>query len=99
MSPNKFQYIIYALLIYEEMFDVAALSPTDKCKSSLSIIVFQICAGEVFSFRDMKSSGTPVRGKRASMFLTEERTEKLVQQCCVKPCPISELLEYCPENW
>jgi hypothetical protein len=103
MSPKYFKlhYIIYAVVIYAEIFCVEASSSSsmDKCKKSLANVVFQMCAGDLLTFSDLSPSVTRVRGKRASLFLNEEILDKLAKQCCTNPCSITQLLEYCPENW
>lgn len=98
---SRFQWLIYAIVIYVEIFEVQSLSSAsvDICKQSLSNMVFQMCAADLFSFGDSKPSVSRLRGKRASLFLTEERLGRLVKKCCSNPCSFSELLEYCPENW
>lgn len=99
----KLHWIIYGMIIYAKLIDCESLTMNSiykSCSRTLSKFIYQICTGDIPVSGLPSSSLSKVRGKRASLFVTQERFRRqLADECCSQPCSITQILEYCPENW
>lgn len=102
MPLNAKLCVVCALLFYAEIVHGESLTLNtvlNNCSRTLSDFIFQICTG-VIPVSGFPAPPSNVRSKRAAIFLTNIRNKRqIADECCLAPCSISQLLEYCPENW
>lgn len=104
ITTRRLRWIVYFLFINGRIIsgDSLALNTVfqDLCSRSLSNLIFQICTGGI-PVSDLPSSSlSRVRSRRAAMFFAKERHRRqIADECCLHPCTVAQLVEYCPENW
>ncbi|PZC84311.1 insulin-related peptide 2 [Helicoverpa armigera] len=105
----KFAIVIYAVFLVAEIVDGNERNSGDSltmntmirdmCSRSLSRLIYQICTGNV-QISDLPSDRlSNVRGKRAALLFKERLKRQVADECCLNPCSVSQLIEYCPDTW
>ena len=100
---KKFHWIVYVLFLYGRVISGESLALNsvlkDLCSRTLSNIIFEICTGGI-PVSDMPSSSlSKMRAKRAALFYVKRHRRQVADECCLRPCTVAQLIEYCPENW
>lgn len=99
----KIHWMLYALCLFADVVNSDSLTLNtlirDVCSRSLSSLIYRICTGGVAISDIPAESLSKVRGKRASMFSRERLKRQVADECCLQPCTVSQLIEYCPETW
>ncbi|XP_041987010.1 bombyxin B-10-like [Aricia agestis] len=103
ITNKKVHWILYILILYGKVISGESLALNsvlkDLCSRSLANLIFQICTGDI-PVQDLPSSSLSRRSKRAALFYATERHKRqIVDECCLHPCTVAQLVEYCPENW
>lgn len=71
----------------------------DMCSRSLSRLIFQLCTGSL-PVKDLPpDSLSKTRAKRAPLAFRERLKRQVADECCLNPCSIAQLIEYCPDTW
>lgn len=103
MPFNTKMCVVCALILYAELVNSESLTLNTvltNCSRTLSDFIFQLCTGAIPVSGFPAPSQSNLRAKRAASFLTNIRHKRqLADECCIRPCSVSQLLEYCPENW
>lgn len=97
----KLQCVFFAICLLTNVQGKLALDSmvTELCSRSLSNLVYQICTGSV-PISDMPTENlSKLRGKRAAMFSRERVKRQIVEECCLRPCSVAQLIAYCPDTW
>lgn len=104
-TSAKFLWIVYTLILLDSIHgESLTLSSTiqDMCSRSLSTLIFQICTGNV-PISDLPVENlSKVRGKRAALFsrdIQRRMRRQVADECCLHPCSVADLIQYCPETW
>lgn len=104
----KLHVVIYVLFLFTELVDsndsdslTLNTMLADTCSRSLSKLLFGLCTGKV-AVKDLPKENLSkireIRGKRAS--LTYRRMKRqIADECCLRPCTVAQLIEYCPDTW
>lgn len=99
----KLYFVLYVLLLLRESKGDALTMNTrirDMCSRALSNLIFDICTGTLPVTDLPPESLSKVRAKRASLFSAKQRSRRQVaDECCLRSCTVSQLVEYCPETW
>lgn len=110
IPPNaKFGAAIFVVFLFTEIVDgnekilgeplTMDTVIRDTCSRSLSTLIFQICTGNL-RISDVPSGRlSNVRGKRASLLFKDRLKRQIADECCLNPCSVSQLVQYCPETW
>lgn len=70
----------------------------DVCARSLSNIILYLCSAPGYPEDDFLLN-TQSKTNGAATFSRERYKRNYIDECCFRPCTISELMEYCPEHW
>ncbi|CAF4909224.1 unnamed protein product [Pieris macdunnoughi] len=73
----------------------------ELCSRSLSNLIFHVCNGDIM-INDFPELDQPkVRSRRAALIYASMRIKRqLVDECCLHPCSVAQLVQYCPtEEW
>lgn len=103
-TNKNIHWIIYVLFLYGKIVSGESLALNsvlkDLCSRTLSIYIFQICTGGI-EITDLPSTRlSKTRSKRGALFYAKERQRRqVVDECCLRPCTVAQLIEYCPDNW
>lgn len=104
ISKNRIHWIIYVLFLYGKIISGESLALNsvlnDICSRSLANFIYQICTG-IIPVNDLPPpSLSQVRTKRGALFYAKERHKRqIVDECCLRPCTVAQLIEYCPDSW
>lgn len=99
LSSMKIQWILYGMCICTNVLSgetlIINMVVKEICARSLTNVISYLCTD---SFSDGDSSGIQYKGNRAT-FLSERYMRNYIDECCLRPCSISQLMEYCPQRW
>lgn len=102
-SVTKLHWLIYAMFLVTKIYgDSLTLNTLIKemCSRTLAQNIFALCTGSVVISDYPKKNFSNVRGKRAAIFSARMRLKRQVaDECCLHPCTVSQLIQYCPETW
>lgn len=91
-------FILYGSVVSGDTLTLNSV--LDVCSRALSDFVFHICTGNIQVSGLPASSLSRVRSKRASLLFAKQRPRRqIVDECCLRPCTVAQLVEYCPEYW
>ncbi|CAH4028781.1 unnamed protein product [Pieris brassicae] len=95
---------VYIVFLYGNIISGDSLTLNsmlkELCSRSLSNLIFHVCNGDVM-VNDFPEMYQPkVRSRRAALFYASKRIKRqLVDECCLHPCSVAQLVQYCPEEW
>lgn len=98
----KFYWVLYTLILLNAVNGDSLTMDSklhDMCSRSLSTLIFHICTGNIVISDLPAENLSKVRGKRASLFSRERIKRQVVDECCLRSCTVSQLIQYCPETW
>ncbi|CAK1556157.1 unnamed protein product [Leptosia nina] len=104
LLTKNVHWIIYIMFLYGKIISGDSLTLNsvfkDLCSRSLSNLIFQICSGDI-TINDLPDAAlSRPRSRRGALFYASDRLKRQVaDECCLRPCTVAQLIQYCPEDW